>query len=66
VATFTIQTLDPLMYSASCAAQVQAGTALSPFTSGMVKVSVSNQQNSGFVEVSYANCNAATVTLVTQ
>jgi hypothetical protein len=64
VATFSIQTIDALQYNAACAANVQAGTALSPFTAGRVHVSVSNQQNSGYVEVTYSGCNAATVTLV--
>lgn len=64
VATFSIQTIDALQYSASCAAGVQQGTALSPFTAGRVHVTVSNQQNSGSVDVTYSNCNTATVTLV--
>ena len=62
VATFSIQTIDPLQYSAACA----GNGSLSPFTAGRVRVAVSNQQNSGYVDVSYANCNTATITLVSQ
>lgn len=66
VGTFSVQTIDPLQYSASCAAGVAAGTSLSPFTGGRIRVSVSNQQNSGYADVTYSSCNSATVTLVTQ
>ena len=63
-ATFSVTTIDALQYSASCAAGVAQGTSLSPFTAGRVRVAVSNQQNSGYVDVTYSACNSATVTLV--
>lgn len=63
-ATFSVTTIDPLQYSASCAAGVAAGTSLTPFTGGRIRVAVSNQQNSGYVDVSYSGCSSATVTLV--
>ncbi|MFL5616429.1 MAG: hypothetical protein ACJ796_22370 [Gemmatimonadaceae bacterium] len=65
-ASFTVTTIDPLQYSASCAAGVTQGTSMTPFTAGRVRVSVTNQQNSGSVDVTYASCNTATVTLSTQ
>jgi hypothetical protein len=43
---------------------VAQGTSLSPFSGGRVRVAVSNQQNSGYVDVTYSGCNSATVTLV--
>jgi len=60
--TFSITTIDPLQYSAACA----GGTGISPFTSGHIRVAVSNQQNSGYADVTYSNCNSATVTFVSQ
>lgn len=63
-ASFSIATITPLQYSASCAAGVENGTSLTPFTSGTVRVSVSSQQGAGSVDVTYNNCDAATVTLV--
>jgi len=66
VATFAVETIDALQYSASCAAGVAAGTSLSPFTAGRIRVTVSNQNHSGYADVSYSNCNTATVTLVAQ
>jgi len=63
-ATFSVTTIDALQYSASCAAGVAQGTSLSPFSGGRVRVAVSNQQNSGYVDVTYSGCNSATVTLV--
>lgn len=59
VASFSITTITPLQYSASCAAGVANGTALTPFASGTVQVSVNSQS----VNVTYSNCDAATVTL---
>ena len=64
VATFSVTTIDPLQYSASCAAGVQQGTSASPFTSGHIRVAVSNQQNAGYADITYTSCNSATVTLV--
>lgn len=65
-ATFTVQTIDPLQYSASCATGVEQGTSITPFTSGRIRVTVSSQQGSGYVDVTYTSCNAATLTLVSQ
>lgn len=64
VASFSVTTIDPLQYSASCAAGVQAGTSVSPFTGGHVRIAVTNQTNSGYADITYSGCNAATVTLV--
>jgi len=64
VATFTVTTIDPLQYSASCAAGVQQGTSLSPFTAGHVRVAVTNQQTAGYADITYSGCNSATVNLV--
>ena len=66
VASFTVTTMDPLQYSASCAAGVAAGTSLTPFSGGRIRVSVSSQQGSGFADITYSSCNTATVTLVSQ
>jgi hypothetical protein len=63
-ASFSITTITPLQYSASCAAGVENGTALTPFSSGTIRVTVSSQQGGGSVDVSYTNCSSATVTLV--
>jgi hypothetical protein len=65
-ATFSVETIDALQYSASCAAGLADGSAITPFTAGRVKVSVSSQQGSGYAEVTYSGCNSATVTLVSQ
>lgn len=66
VASFTVTTIDPLQYSAACAAGIAAGTSLSPFTGGHIRVDVTSQQGSGYADVTYAACNSATVTLVSQ
>jgi hypothetical protein len=63
-ASFALTTITPLQYSASCAAGVESGTSLTPFSSGTVRVSVSSQQGAGSVDVTYTNCDAATVSLV--
>lgn len=60
MASFSLKTITPLQYSASCAAGVENGTSLTPFTSGTLEVSA----NSHTVDVTYTNCNAASVTLV--
>lgn len=65
-ASFSITTLQPLQYSASCAAGVAAGTAMTPFTSGRVRVAVTSQEGRGYVEVTYAACNAANVLVVAE
>ena len=63
-ASFSVATITPLQYSASCAAGVENGTSLTPFTGGTIQVSVSSQQGAGTVNVTYSNCDAATVSLV--
>ena len=63
-AQFTVTTVEPLQYSAECAAGVAAGTVLSPFSSGKVRVSVSNDGNMGYAEVTYVDCSAANVLYV--
>jgi hypothetical protein len=65
-ARFTVTTVEPLQYSAECAAGVAAGTALSPFSSGEVRVAVSNNGNMGYAEVTYLDCNEATVLYVSR
>jgi hypothetical protein len=64
VASFSITTISPLQYSAGCAAGVENGTSLTPFTSGTVRIAVSSQQGAGSVDVTYSNCDVATVSLV--
>lgn len=63
-ATFSITTVTPLQYSKSCAAGVDQGTALSPFSAGKVRVAVTSQQGSAYAEVTYASCGMATVVVV--
>jgi hypothetical protein len=63
-ASFAIETITPLQYSASCAAGVAAGTALTPFSGGTVRVTISGGEGSGSADITYASCNSATVTLV--
>lgn len=65
-AAFSVTTLAPLQYSAECAAGMATGATMTPFTSGRVRVGVSGQEGRGFVEVTYAACNMATVVLVAQ
>ena len=65
-AGFSITTLEALQYSAACAAGVAAGTAMTPFTAGKVRVAVTSQQGRGYAEVTYAACNAANVLVVQQ
>ena len=60
-AHFTVTTVEALQYSAQCAADVAAGTALAPFSSGKVHVSVRNDGNPGHAEVTYLDCNEASV-----
>ena len=63
-ATFAVETIDPLQYSAACAAGVAQGTSVSPFSSGRVRVSVTSQQVNAYADVTYSSCNAATVVIV--
>jgi hypothetical protein len=65
-AGFSITTLEPLQYSASCAAGVAQGSAMTPFTAGKVRVAVTSQEGRGYAEVTYAACNAANVLVVQQ
>ena len=66
VASFTVTTIDPLQYSAACAAGVAQGTSMSPFSGGHIQVAVTSQQGSGYADVTYSSCTSATVTLVSQ
>lgn len=63
-AQFTVTTVEALQYSAECAAGVAAGTAFSPFTAGKVRVSVRNDGDMGYAEVTYLACNEASVLFV--
>ena len=65
-AGFSITTVEPLQYSAECAAGVAEGTAMTPFTAGKVRIAVSSQEGRGWAEVTYAACNAANVLVVQQ
>ena len=63
-ASFSVTTITALQYSAACAADVENGLAFSPFTAGKVRVLVTSQEGSAYVEVTYAGCNEASVTVV--
>ena len=63
-AQFTVTTVEALQYSAECAAAVVAGTAMAPFTSGKVRVGVRNDEGRGYAEVTYVDCNEASVLYV--
>jgi hypothetical protein len=65
-AHFTVTTVEPLQYSATCAAGVVAGTTLAPFMAGKVRVAVSNDGNLGYAEVTYVDCNEASVLYVSR
>ena len=61
-AHLTITTLEPLQYSAECAANVVAGSTFmsgSPFMSGVVRVS--HDDSTGYVDVSYYECSGTGV-----
>jgi hypothetical protein len=64
VATFSVETITPLQYSASCAAGVAQGTSIAPFSAGRVRVTVTSQQGSGYADVTYSSCNAAAAVVV--
>jgi hypothetical protein len=64
--SFSVTTVTPLQYSATCAAGIANGTAMTPFTAGQVDVAFSDQGRSGKVSVTYADCNYATVQFVAQ
>jgi hypothetical protein len=63
-AQFTITTVEALQYSAECAAAVVDGLAMSPFTAGTVRVAVRNDGDMGFAQVTYLDCNEASVLYV--
>ena len=60
-ASFSVETITPLQYSAACAAGVAEGTSISPFSAGKVRVTVTSSGGGGTAEVTYAGCNAADV-----
>lgn len=59
-ASFSVTTITPLQYSASCAAGVENGTSLTPFTAGTIQVTANGRS----ANVTYSGCNSAVVTLV--
>jgi hypothetical protein len=63
-AHLNVTTVQPLQYSAECAAGVVAGTAISPFSAGKVRVGVANDAARGFAEITYSACSEATVLFV--
>jgi hypothetical protein len=65
-AHFNITTVEALEYSAECAAAVAEGLVWSPFIAGVVRVAVRNDANIGFAQITYTDCNEATVVYVAQ
>jgi hypothetical protein len=65
-AQFNITTVEALQYSAECAAAMAEGLVWSPFTAGTVRVAVRNAGNIGFAQITYSDCNEATVVYVAQ
>ena len=63
-ARFTVTTVEPLQYSAECAAQTVANGYGTPFMSGHLRVFVTNGANRGYVEVSYFYCSGPGATYV--
>jgi hypothetical protein len=63
-AQFNITTVEALQYSAECAAAMAEGLVWSPFTAGTVRVAVRNDGNIGFAQITYTDCNEATVIYV--
>lgn len=63
-AQFNITTVEALQYSAECAAAMAEGLVWSPFTAGTVRVAVRNDGNIGFAQITYTDCNEATVVYV--
>lgn len=61
VGAFTVTTVNPLVYDAGCAADLATGLALSPFSSGKVRVGVRNDAARGFAEITYVDCGQAVV-----
>jgi hypothetical protein len=63
-AHFNVTTVEALEYSAECAAAVAEGLVWAPFIAGVVRVAVRNDANMGFAQVTYTDCNEATVIYV--
>ena len=63
-AHFTVTTVEPLQYSAECAAQTVANGYGTPFMSGHLRVFVTNGANGGYVELSYFDCSGPGATYV--
>ncbi len=63
-ASFTITTVNELIYSAECAFGMADGTYASPFAAGKVRVMGRNDGNRGYAEVTYSACSIATVVFV--
>lgn len=63
-AHFTVTTVEPLRYSAECAAQTVANEYGTPFMSGHLRVFVTNGANRGYVEVYYSSCSMPLTTYV--
>lgn len=63
-ARFTVTTVEPLQYSAECAAQAVANGYGTPFMSGHLRVFVTNGANRGYVETSYSYCSMPGTTYV--
>src|SRR5437867_2101287 len=66
VASFSVTTITPLQYSASCAAGIAQGTSITPFSAGRVRVAITSSGGSGYVDVTYSSCNSATVVFAGQ
>jgi hypothetical protein len=56
-AHFTVTTVEPLQYSAECAAQTVANGYGKPFMSGHVRIFVTNGASRGYIELSYYSCS---------
>jgi hypothetical protein len=65
-ASFSVTTVTALQYSATCAADMETGAAMTPFTAGQVVVEFADENRAGSVTVTYAGCNDATVQFVAQ
>ena len=64
VAVLNVETVEPLVYDAACAAGYNEGTMMSPFADGVVDVFFSGDQGNGYVRISFGGCNEATVEFV--
>jgi hypothetical protein len=63
-ASFTIATVEELIYSAECAFGVADGTYAAPFSAGKVQVMGRNDGDRGYAEVTYSACEVASVVFV--